>query len=122
MELGLFSLSLAVKDLQKSIDFYTKLGFTEHGGGENWRIMTNASVNIGLFAGMFEDNILTFNPGWGDGATPLDEFTDVREIHAKLAEAGIEPVKDNTSESESGRAHFVITDPDGNVIMFDQHV
>ena len=120
--LGCFSVSLAVKDLQASKVFYEMLGFEAFGGDEkfNYLIMKNGDTNIGLFQGMFEHNILTFNPGWDQNAQGVEEFEDVRAIEARLAAAGIEI--DAPSEAEEGPAHIVLKDPDGNTIMFDQHV
>ena len=123
MKLGNFSISLAVKDLAASKAFYEKLGFTKFGGNEeqNWLILQNGATTIGLFQGMFENNIMTFNPGWDAKAEKLDAFTDVREIQKKLKEAGIE-LSSEADESTSGPANFTVTDPDGNVLLFDQHV
>ena len=123
MSLGNFSISLAVKDIAVSVEFYEKLGFTHAGGdtGQGWAIMRNGTTTIGLFAGMFEANILTFNPGWDGEAKPLDQFEDVRDIQARLRAAGIEIAKP-TDPDGSGPAHIVFEDPDGNSIMFDQHV
>ena len=123
MNLGTFSVSLAVKDLLASRDFYEKLGFSKFGGEEsqNWLIMKKGSVAIGLFQGMFEDNILTFNPGWDSNAQPLDEFTDVRELRRQLEESGIASVLE-AEDVNAGPAYFIIEDPDGNTILFDQHV
>ncbi|QQS40687.1 MAG: VOC family protein [Acidobacteriota bacterium] len=122
MKLGCFSVSLAVKDLQASKEFYEKLGFEKYHGDEDqgWLIMKNGSTNIGLFQGMFEGNILTFNPGWDQDAQNLEDFEDAREIHASLRENGVDAGDD--IESESGPASFMITDPDGNTILIDQHV
>ncbi|KIG17159.1 Glyoxalase/bleomycin resistance protein/dioxygenase [Enhygromyxa salina] len=122
MSLGAFSVSLAVKDIDASIAFYEQLGFTSFGGDpkQGWAILRCGAATIGLFAGMFEANILTFNPGWSDDAKPLDAFEDVREIQARLQAAGVEittPV-----EPGDGPAHILLQDPDGNQIMFDQHV
>ena len=123
MELGAFSVSLAVKDLSASQAFYQKLGFELFHGeaSQGWLIMKSPSCVIGLFQGMFDDNILTFNPGWNDSAQPLDIFTDVREIQRKLKEDGIEFATE-ADETTSGPASFVIIDPDGNPILVDQHV
>jgi lactoylglutathione lyase len=122
MDLGAFSVSLAVRDLDASRAFYETLGFTAfHGEAEQgWLIMKSGETVIGLFQGLFERNILTFNPGWDQGAQPVDRFTDVREIQRRLKTAGvaIDPEADATS---TGPASFVITDPDGNQIFFDQH-
>ena len=123
MELGAFSISLAVKDIQASKDFYEKLGFTEFGGDitQNWLIMKNGTTIIGLFQGMFEKNSLTFNPGWDQEAKALDSFTDVREIQRQLKEQGVEFMAE-ADENTSGPASFIVTDPDGNPILVDQHV
>ena len=123
MELGAFSVSLAVKDLSASQAFYEKLGFELFHGeaSQGWLIMKSPSCVIGLFQGMFDQNILTFNPGWNDGAQPLDNFTDVREIQRKLKADGVEFATE-ADETTSGPASFVIIDPDGNTILVDQHV
>lgn len=122
MKLGAFSISLAVKDIRASRAFYEKLGFAQMGGNidENWLILTNGSAVIGLFQGMFEANLLTFNPGWNNDATPFDPFDDVRAIQARLEGDGIEIVT-RADPATSGPAHFVIVDPDGNTILVDQH-
>ncbi|GAB3727035.1 hypothetical protein GCM10028862_03060 [Luteimonas pelagia] len=123
MELGAFSVSLAVKDLQASRDFYEKLGFTAMGGdaAQGWLILRNGTTVIGLFQGMFEKNILTFNPGWDQGANAVPRFTDVREIQAALDAAGVE-ITTRADAEGTGPAHLVLSDPDGNVVMLDQHV
>ena len=123
MDLGSFSVSLAVKDLSISQAFYEKLGFEVFGGdaSQGWLIMKSSSCVIGLFQGMFEKNILTFNPGWDSSAQPLDTFTDVREIQEKLKADGIEFASE-ADEITTGPASFVILDPDGNPILVDQHV
>lgn len=123
MELGAFSVSLAVKDLAQSRAFYEKLGFTQVGGdaAQNWLVLGNGTTKIGLFQGMFEDNILTFNPGWAQDKTPLDSFEDVREIQSRLKDAGIELLVETDPDSD-GAAHIVLQDPDGNQILIDQHV
>lgn len=125
MKLGAFSVSLAVKDLAVSRDFYAKLGFEKMGGDEarNYLILKNGTTIIGLFQGMFEDNILTFNPGWDENAKEVNPFTDVRKLQAILKEKGINPVTpiDANSLKKEGPASFVITDPDGNAILIDQH-
>lgn len=123
LKLGSFSVSLAVKDLQLSKRFYETLGFSVMGGdpAQNWLIMKNESCVIGLFQGMFASNILTFNPGWDQNAAPLPEFDDVRMIRNRLSAAGLTP-EPGEIETENGPAHFFITDPDGNTILFDQHV
>jgi predicted lactoylglutathione lyase len=123
MELGAFSVSLNVSDLEASKSFYEKLGFSVFGGdaSENWLIMRNGDTVIGLFQGMFEGNILTFNPGWDGNAQPLDDFTDVREIQEQLKESGVE-LASEVEDSTSGPGSFMISDPDGNMILVDQHV
>jgi lactoylglutathione lyase len=123
MELGAFSVSLAVTDMAVSRDFYSKLGFEMVAGdGETWTIIANQSVAIGLFHGMFEGNILTFNPGWVGLGEPVEEFTDIRDLSSEFASAGIEPADDTSGASPSGPASFTLKDPDGNAILFDQHV
>ena len=123
MELGAFSVSLSVKDLGTSRAFYENLGFTTIGGdGESWSILVNAPAVIGLFHGMFEGNILTFNPGWTGEGQALEEFTDIRDIAAALSALGIAPENDTSGESDSGPASFSLTDPDGNALLIDQHV
>ena len=123
MKLGAFSVSLAVKDLAASRDFYTKLGFTVTGGDEKtWAILVHGSTVIVLFEGMFESNILTFNPGWlGPGENDPD-FSDVRELKRQLEAAGVPITEDQTTATESGPAHLRLVDPDGNDILIDQHV
>lgn len=123
MDLGVFSVSLAVKDIEASKTFYEKLGFTVFGGdqSQNWLIMKNGDHVIGLFQGMFEDNILTFNPGWNSDAQPVGEFTDVRELQRRLKSRGISMISE-ADESTTGPASFMIADPDGNVILVDQHL
>jgi len=123
MKLGAFSISLSVNDLDALKEFYQNLGFTQFGGSmeTNYLIMKNDSTLIGLFQGMFEGNILTFNPGWDENAQALKEYDDVRQIQKKLESSDIDilnPSKDTTS----GPASFMVTDPDGNMILFDQHV
>lgn len=122
MKLGAFSVSLAVKDLAASKAFYEKLGFDDLGGmpDQNWLIMKNGDTVIGLFQGMFEGNILTFNPGWDQSAQPLDNFTDIRDIQKHLKAQGIS-VDPEADEASSGPASFMLRDPDGNVILVDQH-
>ncbi len=123
MKLGAFSVSLAVKDMAASREFYESLGFSMIAGdGESWTILANETTAIGLFQGMFDSNILTFNPGWEGLGQPVEEFTDVRELSAQLSKSGIEPMDDTSGETPSGPASFKLTDPDGNVILFDQHV
>jgi catechol 2,3-dioxygenase-like lactoylglutathione lyase family enzyme len=123
MELGAFSISLAVKDLQASKTFYEKFGFTVFSGeaSQNWLIMKNADHVIGLFQGMFEKNTLTFNPGWDSRAGKLDTFTDVRDLQRKLKAEGV-PLVAEADEASMGPASFVAVDPDGNPILVDQHV
>lgn len=123
MDLGAFSVSLAVRDLEASRSFYEKLGFSPMGGdaAQGWLILRNGPVVIGLFQGMFEGNILTFNPGWDQDARPLSGFTDVREIQARLDAAGV-AITTRADPGGNGPAHIVLSDPDGNVVMFDQHV
>jgi catechol 2,3-dioxygenase-like lactoylglutathione lyase family enzyme len=123
IQLGNFSVSLAVKDLQASKTFYEKLDFKPIGGNatQNWLIMQNGTTTIGLFEGMFEKNILTFNPGWNHKSETLPEFQDVRELQAILKARGIE-LSTEADATSSDPASFVITDPDGNPILVDQHV
>jgi len=123
MELGAFSVSLAVKDLQASKSFYEKLGFKVFGGdpAQNWLIMKNGDHIIGLFQGMFDKNILTFNPGWDQNAQPLESFTDVRDLQRELKAKGV-TIETEADESTTGPASFVLIDPDGNPILIDQHV
>ena len=123
MELGAFSVSLAVKDIHASKAFYEKLGFQAFHGdiSQNWLILKNGEHVIGLFQGMFEKNILTFNPGWDQEAQPVDTFTDVRELQRQLKAQGLEFVSE-ADESTTGPTSFVIVDPDGNPILVDQHV
>ncbi|MBI1339184.1 VOC family protein [bacterium] len=123
MKLGAFSISLAVKDIKASRAFYEALGFKPLGGdvAQNWLILHNNGTTIGLFQGMFDRNTLTFNPGWDDTAQPLKDFTDIRDLQKALKAAGITPVLE-ADEAGSGPAHFVINDPDGNPVLFDQHV
>ncbi len=123
MNLGAFSISLAVKDINKSKEFYEKLGFTVFAGvlEQNWLIMRNGAHVLGLFQGMFEKNILTFNPGWDQNANIMTNYTDVRELQKDLKAKGI--IFDQEADvTSSGPASFVITDPDGNPILVDQHV
>lgn len=123
MNLGNFSVSLAVKDIEASKQFYEKLGFTVFAGdqSQNWLIMKNGDHAIGLFQGMFDQNILTFNPGWNSDAQPLTEFTDVRELQRQLKDRGISLISE-ADESSAGPASFTIADPDGNTILVDQHI
>jgi catechol 2,3-dioxygenase-like lactoylglutathione lyase family enzyme len=123
VDLGAFSVSLAVKDMEASRHFYSKLGFEMVGGdGESWTILANGGHVIGLFHGMFEGNILTFNPGWTGVGEPVAEFADVRELSRTAKAAGLEPASDTTGETPSGPASFTLVDPDGNAILIDQHV
>ena len=123
MDLGAFSISLAVKDLGASRTFYEKLGFQVIGSdaAQDWLILQNGDSTIGLFQGMFEQNILTFNPGWNRKAERLPDFTDVREIQRRLKEQGLE-LRSEADDSTTGPASCVLTDPDGNPILIDQHV
>ncbi len=123
MKLGAFSVSLAVKDIEASKSFYQKLGFTTMGGdiSQGWLILRNEEKVIGLFQGMFEKNTLTFNPGWNQSAEAVDGATDIRELQKELREQGVEFVME-ADENTTGPASFVVTDPDGNPILFDQHV
>ena len=123
MQLGAFSISLAVKDIQASKAFYEKFGFTEFAGDatQGWLILKNGDHAIGLFQGMFDKNILTFNTGWNSDAQELDNFTDVRELQRQLKAEGIEFVSE-ADESTTGPASFSLLDPDGNPILVDQHV
>lgn len=122
MQLGAFSISLAVKDIAASRAFYEKLGFAVIGGvqEQNWLILRNADrVTIGLFQGMFERNTLTFNPGWDAECADVNPFTDVRQLQAQAEAAGLTP--DARTEGASGPAFFTLADPDGNPILIDQH-
>lgn len=123
MTLGAFSISLAVKDLQASKTFYEHLGFSVFAGGEamNYLIMKNGNALVGLFQGMFENNILTFNPGWDENANTLDTFDDVRDIQKHLKSKGV-AFSSEADETTTGPASFVVLDPDGNVVLVDQHV
>jgi lactoylglutathione lyase len=124
MKLGAFSISLTVKDIQASKAFYEKLGFSVFGGNaaQNWLIMKNADDHIiGLFQGMFEKNVLTFNPGWDQNANNLDSFTDVRDLQRQLKAQGI-TMQTEADKSTTGPASFIIVDPDGNPILVDQHI
>jgi lactoylglutathione lyase len=122
MNLGAFSMSLNVKDIQKSKEFYEALGFETLGGdiNQNWLILKNGSTVIGLFQGMFEKNMLTFNPGWNQNAENVDPFTDVRDLQKELKAKGITFVQE-ADETTEGPGHFTIVDPDGNPILVDQH-
>jgi predicted lactoylglutathione lyase len=123
MKLGAFSISLTVKDIGASKSFYEKLGFSVFGGDatQNWLIMKNGDHVIGLFQGMFEKNILTFNPGWDQNANTLESFTDVRDLQRQLKAQGVK-FETEADEHTSGPASFIIVDPDGNPILVDQHI
>ena len=123
MELGAFSISLTVKDIEASRAFYEKFGFEIFGGdaSQNWLIVKNGNCVIGLFQGMFEKNMLTFNPGWDSDAQELDGYTDVRELQRQLKAQGVELISE-ADESTTGPASFMAVDPDGNPILVDQHV
>jgi len=123
MNLGAFSVSLAVKNLEASRSFYEKLGFQVFAGdaSQNWLILKNGDHAIGLFQGMFEKNILTFNPGWDSSAQKLDVFTDVRDLQRQLKAKGV-TLQTEADETSTGPASFMIVDPDGNPILIDQHV
>lgn len=123
MQLGTFSISLAVKDLEASRRFYQKFGFTAFAGdaSQNWLILRNGDHVIGLFQGMFERNILTFNPGWDSHAQALASFTDVRELQRQLKAQGVR-LEREADEKTTGPASFVAVDPDGNPILVDQHL
>lgn len=122
MKLGAFSVSLSVKDIEVSKKFYERLGFEKYAGDmqRKYLIMKNGDAVIGLFEGMFEGNILTFNPGWDQSANNLDAFDDIREIQQRLVNSGVS-VDKKIESGTSGPANFSVTDPDGNVILFDQH-
>ncbi|MYE39559.1 MAG: VOC family protein [Chloroflexi bacterium] len=122
-QLGAFSVSLAVKDIQTSRQFHEKLGFEAIGGNwaQNWLILRNSGHTIGLFQGIFEGDIITFNQGWDDEAQPLDSFTETREIQRQLKSKRLEFIRE-ADESTSGPASFMTQDPDGNTILVDQHV
>jgi len=123
MQLGNFSISLAVKDIAASQAFYEKLGFKVFGGdaSQNWLILQNGNSTIGLFQGMFDRNTLTFNPGWDSNANRLESFTDIRELQRRLKEQGVQFAAE-ADETTSGPAYFMVLDPDGNPILVDQHV
>ncbi len=123
MELGNFSVSLAVKDIKASLAFYEKLGFKPVGGKleQNWIVLQNGSTKIGLFQGMFPKNLMTFNPGWSEDRMALVRFQDVRELQRALKARGLTMAVE-ADETTQGPAHFVVTDPDGNELLFDQHV
>ncbi|WP_417623034.1 VOC family protein [Parasphingorhabdus sp.] len=121
MKLGAFSISLSVKDIARSKAFYEKLGFSPFGGNEEqkWLILKNGETVIGLFEGMFSGNMLTFNPGWDQNAQNIDDFDDVRTIQKSMLAAGV--VLDSKTEGSEGPASIMLTDPDGNPILIDQH-
>lgn len=123
MSIGAFSISLAVKDIEVSKSFYEALGFEKFHGNieDNWLIMKNDDCVVGLFQGMFEDNIMTFNPGWNNNAEALEQFKDIRELQKELLAKGI-PIVEQVDPASSGPASFTIQDPDGNTILLDQHV
>ncbi len=123
MDLGAFSVSLTVKDLEASKTFYEKLGFQAFAGdaSQNWLILKNGNHVIGLFQGMFEKNILTFNPGWDNNANRVEAFTDIRELQRQLKAQGVE-LQSEADESTTGPASLFLVDPDGNLILIDQHV
>ena len=123
MKLGAFSISLSVKDIETSKQFYENLGFTVFAGNieKNYLIMKNENSLIGLFQGMFENNIITFNPGWNENANKIETFDDVREIQRQLKNKGIK-LENEADENTSGPASFIVTDPDGNAILIDQHI
>lgn len=123
MQLGAFSVSLAVKDLEASRDFYAKLGFTPFVGdaSQGWLILKNDACVIGLFQGMFERNMLTFNPGWDGNAQPVAGFTDIRDLQRSLKAQGVQ-LETEADEGTTGPASFLVIDPDGNPVLFDQHV
>lgn len=123
MDLGNFSVSLAVSDINASRQFYETLGFQSIGGDvdQGWLILTNGTANIGLFQGMFEKNLLTFNPGWNADATTKDDFEDIRAIQSRLKDAGI-TFESEADPNSTGPASFMVIDPDGNPVLVDQHV
>lgn len=123
MQLGAFSVSLNVKDIEASTAFYEKLGFTRFAGdiNQNWLILKNGQAVVGLFQGMLERNALTFNPGWDQNAQPLQSFTDVREIQRELKSQGV-PFLAEAEDGATGPASFIVADPDGNPVIVDQHV
>ena len=122
LKLGVFSISLNVKNIQASKEFYEKLGFTVFGGdiNQNWLIMKNGNSIIGLFQGMFESNIITFNPGWDENAKNLEVFDDVRTIQKHLKDSGVK-LTNEVDATTTGPGHITLTDPDGNSILIDQH-
>ena len=123
MDLGNFSVSLTVKDIKASKAFYEKLDFKEVAGKleQNWIVLQNGNAKIGLFQGMFDKNLLTFNPGWSQEKENLKDFQDVREIQRTLKARGLKMATE-ADETTQGPAHFIVTDPDGNTLLFDQHV
>ena len=123
LPLGAFSASLTVKDLAASQAFYEKLGFTQTGGAkeQKWVVLRSGTTTIGLFQGMFDKNIMTFNPGWNSDAKPLESFTDVRELQRSFEAAGLKLTL-RADEASTGPAYFTLADPDGNQLLFDQHV
>ena len=123
MDLGAFSVCLAVKDIHASKEFYEKLGFTQRSGdiSQNWIVLKNGNVVIGLFQGMFDKNIMTFSPGWDQDAKELKEYVDVRDIQKEFKKRGVRLSRE-ANEETSGPEHFILEDPDGNKIMFDQYV
>lgn len=123
MKLGAFSISLSVKELAVSKEFYEKLGFSVFGGGmdKNYLIMKNGNALVGLFQDMFDGNIITFNPGWDENAQPVKDFEDIREIQAKLMAEGLKLMKEADTATK-GPGSIMLTDPDGNVLLLDQHV
>ncbi|MFI5544213.1 VOC family protein [Streptomyces sp. NPDC051815] len=123
MDLGAFSVSLSVRDIEASRAFYEQLGFTAFGGdpAQNWLILKNGDHVIGLFQDMFEKNMLTFNPGWDSSARPLGSFTDIRDLQRELKERGVAFLME-TDEAGSGPGSFLVVDPDGNPVLVDQHV
>ncbi len=123
MKLGAFSISLSVKDIKASKEFYEHIGFSQFAGDmeKNYLIMKNDSTIIGLFQGMFEDNIITFNPGWDENANKLESYQDVRQIQEALKNKGVE-IEKETDPNGSGPANIILKDPDGNTILLDQHV
>lgn len=122
MDIGAFTISLAVKDIKRSHEFYTKLGFSDMGGklDENWVIMKNGNSVIGLFQGMFEKNILTFIPGWDQNGQEVKKFTDIRKLQIELKGKGVKLLTEADART-SGPASFTLEDPDGNAILFDQY-
>ncbi len=123
MKLGAFSISLSVKDIHVSKSFYESLGFEVFAGQieRNYLIMKNGNALVGLFQGMFEQNILTFNPGWDENAAPLESFDDVREIQQQLKNKNIK-IEKEVDDNSSGPGSFVVIDPDGNPVLIDQHL